>query len=243
MDLRAVFEKWSSLLAPLGVPPGSEPAHRLETFLSDLRKRNESVNLISFSSPEELLLNHGVDSLMALAVPGISNSFQARCVDVGSGGGFPGFPLALVRPGWTMTFVESTGKKADSLRDTASRFSLKDAVVAEGRAETLAHEPGLRETYDLAFCRAVGSLPEVLELTLPFVKVGGACLLHRGADGPEEAKAAAKALQTLGGEVTAAHPYRLPGLDRTRHILRVEKTAPTPAAYPRRVGVPAKRPL
>lgn len=225
------------------LPATAEAAVRLKEFLDALKDRNARVNLISWRSDEDLFYNHLADSLAALDAPGVSALSRARCVDVGAGGGFPGFPLALVRPGWTMTFVESIGKKAAFLRDMAGRFSLKDAAVMEGRAETLAHEPGLRETYDLAFCRAVGSLPEVLELTLPFVKVGGACLLHRGADGPEEAKAAAKALQTLGGEVTAAHPYRLPGLDRTRHILRVEKTAPTPAAYPRRVGVPAKRPL
>ncbi len=240
MTLRALFEKHAVLLSPLGLAPGDETLGRIEEFLTELGDRNRSVNLVSFSSPEELFLNHALDSLMAL-VHGAPE--QARCVDVGAGGGFPGFPLALARPNWSMTFVESVGKKAAFLRDMAGRFSLAGAVVAEGRAETLAHEPAHRETYDLAFCRAVGSLPEVLELTLPFLKVGGACLLHRGADGPEETSGAAKALQVLGGEVTTVHPYRLPGLDRTRHILRVEKKAQTPAQYPRRVGVPAKRPL
>ncbi|MGQ0644950.1 MAG: 16S rRNA (guanine(527)-N(7))-methyltransferase RsmG [Elusimicrobiota bacterium] len=241
LALEPAAAKWSALLEPLGAAPGSAVLGRLLAYLSELKAWNENVNLISYQCDEELLLGHLLDSLMVLEDPALPAA--ARCVDVGSGGGLPGFPLRLARPGWAMTFVESIQKKAAFLQAAADKFSLDDCRVEAARAEDLAREPAHREAYDLAFFRAVGDFSMGLELTLPFLKIGGACLAHRGADGPQEADAAAEALKILGGEVVGRRSYRLPHRDKERWILRVEKRRPTPPEYPRRPGVPAKRPL
>jgi len=237
--LAALFEKERPRLEPLGV--SAEATSRLIAFLEKLKAWNAHTNLISFTDDEELFWSHAVDSLMVLSLAGAAAS--ARAIDVGTGGGFPGMPIALARPDWRVTLLDSVGKKVDFLRAAASELGAANVDALSGRAEELARLPEHRASYDLAFCRAVGNFSVVLELTLPFLKTGGALLAHRGEDGPDEAGAAASALTLLGGAFRNNFSYRLPHRDKTRHILRVEKTAPTPDAYPRRAGMPAKRPL
>lgn len=243
LTLEACFQKWEDLLASAGVELGSEAGRSMSHYLKELKLWNRRVSLVSFSSDEELLLSHLADSLMAFQDPAVQSAVEARAIDIGTGGGFPGVPLRLARPGWTMAFVESVKKKTLFLDVLLERLPLKNCVVLNARAEDLARDPAHRETYSLAFCRAVGRFSTGLELALPLLRVGGAWVAHRGADAPEEIAASAEALKELGGEVTASYAYRLPHLDRPRHIVRVQKTAPTPEKYPRRAGVPAKKPL
>jgi 16S rRNA (guanine527-N7)-methyltransferase len=226
-------------LAGLGVPAALFPG--LRDLLGDVRAANEKLNLVA-DAGEDALFMHLADSLQALAHPAAARA-EARIIDIGTGGGFPGLPLLAARPGWTGLLVDSVRKKAEAVGEIAARRLGGRAAVSWTRAETLAREAAHRGAYDLAFCRAVGRFTTVAELTLPFLKVGGALLAHRGHEAPSETAAAADALARLGGRAGDPFAYDLPGLDKKRYIVRIDKIAPTPDGYPRREGVPAKKPL
>jgi 16S rRNA (guanine527-N7)-methyltransferase len=237
--LDALLEGESGALARLGAP--AESFGLLRDILLDVRQASTRANLVGDAS-DEALFSHLMDSLQALADPAARRE-DARIVDVGTGGGFPGLVLLAVRTGWRGTLVDSVKKKTDALGlILAGRLGGRGEALW-GRAETLARETGRRDSYDLAFCRAVGRLTTVMELTLPFLKPGGFLLAHRGHEAPDEAEASRSAAELLGGRMETPTPYRLPGLDKTRYIVRVAKTGLTPPTYPRRNGVPAKRPL
>ena len=161
-------------------------------------------------------------------------------VDVGSGGGLPGLPLKIALPQLAVTLVEADTRKAAFLIDACARLGLGDVSVVARRAEDAAHEPALRESFDVAVARALAPMPVLVELCLPFVRVGGRLLAQKTRS--EDVSTASRAIQTLGG----AAPQIVPAASRARDagvIVMVEKLAPTPAAYPRRAGVPSRRPL
>ncbi|HRY28835.1 MAG TPA: 16S rRNA (guanine(527)-N(7))-methyltransferase RsmG [Elusimicrobiota bacterium] len=243
LTLEAAFQKWEPLFAETGVELGSAAGRLMSHFLKELKVWNRRVNLVSFHCDEELLLGHLLDSLAALQDPWLKNQPSLRFVDVGTGGGFPGLPLVLARPEWRGLLLESVRKKTAFLETLVERLPLPTVAVLAERAEDAGRREEHREEYDAAFCRAVGPFSTVLELTLPLVRVGGAALLHRGHEAPQETSAAGEALARLGGRLGGHTVYRLPHLTQPRYIVRIEKTSATPEEYPRRNGRPAKRPL
>jgi 16S rRNA (guanine527-N7)-methyltransferase len=233
----------AALFSSLGVAPGSTVEKNIAVYLELLAHWNNTHKLISYRSIEELALFHIADSLKALEFLPPEAPAAARALDVGSGGGLPGIPLALARPSWQMTLLDSIDKKVAALRDIVEKIPAPHVSAMTGRAEALGHDPEHREAYDFVFCRAVGRFTEALELTTPFLKYGGTALLHRGREAIQEIQAAEQALEELGCESAGVYAYTLPGLEHPRHIAVIEKTAPTPDNYPRRTGVPSKRPL
>jgi 16S rRNA (guanine527-N7)-methyltransferase len=229
---------FSSALAGLDLP--DHFFDFAEGYLKDLAAINKELNLISFSTERELR-THVADALQILRIPCIGEA--PKVIDVGTGGGFPGVPLALARPQWTLHLLDSVRKKQAALASLLTARGTTNVEALWGRAEDLARQVQHRETYDIALCRAVGRLSTVLELTLPLARVGGLAILHRGAEGREELAAAGRALKELGGREGTVFPYRLPGLDKERLIICIEKTYQTASAYPRRAGMPAKKPL
>ncbi|MCL6626367.1 MAG: 16S rRNA (guanine(527)-N(7))-methyltransferase RsmG, partial [Alicyclobacillus shizuokensis] len=167
----------------------------------------------------------------------------ARVIDVGSGGGLPGIPLAIVRPDARVTLLEATGKKAAFLERAVAALGLANARVIAARAEEVAHWPVEREAYDVATVRAVGHLAVVAELALPCVRVGGQVLAWKGRLSDEELDAGNRAARILGGEIAAVDRLVLPWSGAQRTMVRIEKRRPTPDRYPRRPGLPEKRPL
>jgi 16S rRNA (guanine527-N7)-methyltransferase len=202
---------------------------RLAAFVTLLAEANATHNLTAARTPSELA-EHIADALTLLPF------VREPLVDVGSGGGFPALPLAIVT-GMRATLIESVAKKARFLVMAAAELGLAVEVVV-ARAEVAAHDPALRERFASATARAVGSLPTVLELTLPFVQVGGSAVLQRGALGEEERRAGADAALMLGAEISEEIP-----LDGLRRLVIARKLSPTPARLPRRTGIPQKRPL
>ncbi len=202
---------------------------RLDAFATFLLEANRSVNLTA-ARDRDAVWEHIEDSLT------LAPYVCEPLVDVGSGGGFPAIPLALVT-GLRMTLIESLEKKARFLRAAVERFALPIAVDAR-RAEDAAHDPDLRERFACATARAVASGPSVLELTVPFLAPGGRALLQRGALDERERRAMQDAALVLGARVSEE---RL--LAGERRLVIVEKLAPTAARFPRRAGIPAKRPL
>lgn len=202
---------------------------RLDAFATFLLEANRNVNLTA-ARDREAVWEHIEDSLT------LAPYVRGPLIDIGSGGGFPAIPLEIVT-GVEMTLIESLEKKARFLRAAAERFSLPISVEAR-RAEEAAHDPALRERFACATARAVASGPAVLELTVPFLAPGGRALVQRGTLEERERQAMHDAALVLGARVSDEIV-----LSGERRLVIVEKLAATAARFPRRVGVPVKRPL
>lgn len=228
---------WTEALAGLSLNPDFFP--RAERYLDALASINTELNLTAFDPLREGKA-HIVDSLQVLrALP----EQVSTIIDVGTGGGFPGFPVALARPLVGVTLVDALRKKQTAVARMAATVGANNVSSVWGRAEDLGHEAGHREKYDVALCRAVGRFSMVLELTLPLVRIGGLCLLHRGQEAPMDLTAAVSHWGTLGARHKGSLQYRLPGNDHDRFVICIEKTDQISDRYPRRAGIPAKRPL
>jgi 16S rRNA (guanine527-N7)-methyltransferase len=228
-----------------------EPAlEAMVCYARMVREWNERVNLTTIVDPEAMAARHFIDSLTALMVlqepgwpPMPARWPTRRLADVGSGTGFPGLALKLAWPALEVALIESVGKKARFLEAAAQELGLVGVTVLARRAEEVGQDPAHRERYDFAIARAVADLPVLLEYLLPLVRVDGVAVAMKGAEVEEELAAARGALDRLGGRLREPREVAwLPHLP-PRTLLVFEKTAPTPAGYPRRPGIPEKRPL
>ncbi len=219
------------------------------TFQAELLAWNQKFNLTSITNPAEISSKHFLDSLSLFAATGdqppalISQDSILTLLDVGAGAGFPALPLKIACPAWHATLLEATRKKCDFLEHVISVLRLSDTRVIWGRAETAGHLAGERAHYDLVVARAVAELNVLAEYMLPFARVGGQCVAWKGDVIEDEVNAARGAIEKLGGKLRAVKPVQVPGIEQKRHLIMIEKVAPTPQAYPRREGVPAKKPL
>jgi 16S rRNA (guanine527-N7)-methyltransferase len=210
-------------------------ADQLSAYLDLLLATNAEFNLTAVTNRDDAWLKHIADSLSL--VPELRTfASDAQVIDVGSGGGLPGLPLSIALPDMRFTLLESTGKKAAFLQETARKLKLANVRVVTERAETFGQGKG-RESFDVATSRAVSRLPVLLELTLPLVRVGGASLAIKGEQAEAEVAESAHALSVLFGVV------RLVRRTPTGTVVRVDKRLQTPRAYPRRNGEPKRHPL
>ena len=202
---------------------------------------NERMNLTALTEPKDVAVKHMIDSLTAYDAALFSGA--PRVIDVGTGAGFPGLPLKIYDPTIQLTLMDSLAKRLTFLEAVIDDLSLTGVTCIHARAEDGARDMHHRERYDLAVSRAVARLPVLLEYTLPFVKKGGHLIALKGRTAEEEAKDAKRALKLLGGRLETIRPVTLPGLSDKRAVLTITKIAPTPKAYPRKAGTPAKKPL
>lgn len=213
-----------------------------ERYSQELIDWNQRVNLTSIIDPQEIVVKHFLDSLsvyLALAdLPPILS-----LIDVGSGAGFPGVPLKIVLPELRLTLLEATGKKTAFLQHLIQALNLARVTILTARAEEAGRRPDHREQYDVVVARAVAPLPVLAEYTLPLTKVGGRVIVQKGQQPADEIKAAANALGILGGKVGQTLAVTVPGLAAERHLVVIQKNKATPPAYPRRPGLPAKKPI
>ncbi len=214
-----------------------------ETCYRELVAWNERFNLTAITDWEGVLVRHFLDSLSCLKALPRTELAGAWVIDVGTGAGFPGLALKIICPGMRLTLLEATGKKVTFLEHVVGVLGLKKVEVIHGRAEELGHDPAHREQYDWALARAVAEMPALAEYLLPLVRVGGAALAQKGEGAAAEVHRADAAIVTLGGRVRQQSPVELRGLAETRYLVVVDKVAATPTKYPRRPGVPQKRPL
>lgn len=213
----------------------------LKVYDQELAGWNAIHNLTAIRDPEQVRVKHFLDSLSAcLAMRGTS---VERVIDVGTGAGFPGLPLKILYPQMHLTLVESIGKKTAFCKHLVEKLELDGVDVIQIRAEELGQISIHREQYDWALARAVAVMPVLLEYLLPLVRVGGQVLAMKGESGPAEAQSAENAARLLGGHLRQLIPLTLPGVAEERYLIVVDKVAITPARYPRRTGIPAKRPL
>ena len=212
-----------------------------EIFTDELAKWNERINLTAITDVKSVRVKHYLDSLSCLSAMRLTPSL--RVIDIGSGAGFPGIPLKIISPGIHLTIVDSVGKKTDFCRHMVERLGLRDVDVIQARAEEIGQNAEFRESFDWAVARAVAELPVLAEYLLPLVKVGGFALAQKGESGPAEAQSATESIRILGGMLRKVMPVELPGVVETRYLIIMAKVACTPGSYPRRPGLPSKKPL
>jgi len=241
----------------LGLSLTGEHLRMFQVYYEELVAWNARFNLTAITDYEQVQVRHFLDSLscvralvgtdyllpVTLAGPALRLARPLTCIDVGSGAGFPGLPLKIVFPRLRLTLLEATGKKVTFLEHMVERLGLEEVTVIKGRAEELGQMPGHREHYELVLARAVAELPALAEYLLPLCRLGGLCIAQKGIEAQAEVASAQAALAILGGELRRIIPVELPGLAETRHLVVLEKTARTPEKYPRRPGMPTKRPL
>ena len=222
-----------------------DQAAQLSRYAELLLEANARAGLTSGRTDRDTLYRrHLAESLALLAALAVRGLLASPVIDIGTGGGLPGLPMKIVRPDLDITLLEATGKKAQFLLTVVEELGLSGVTVIHGRAEDIAHESAHRGVYRLALARAVAPLRTLLEIALPFLAPGGVLAAPKGNSAPREIVEAERALGLLGGEIEGREPLHLPGnAGPVPALVIVRKVAPTPAAYPRRPGIPAKRPL
>ena len=224
-----------------GIPLTAEQIGQFSVYHEMLLDWNKRMNLTAPTAPEDVAVKHIIDSLTAYDAALFDGA--RTLIDVGTGAGLPGIPLAVYAPHLTVTLLDSLNKRVRFLTEVTAAMGLPNVRCIHARAEEAARTAEHRAAYDIVVSRAVARLPVLLEYTLPFVRVGGTLLALKGRAYAEEQKEARRAAEVLGGGRITARPVHLPGLDDVRAILTVTKERQTPAAYPRGGGAPTRRPL
>lgn len=203
-----------------------------------LKERNAKFNLTAIVDDREIILKHFVDSLSCVKF--ISDN--SSVIDVGTGAGFPGLPIKFVLSGVKLTLLDSLNKRINFLNEVVASNGLDGVNCVHGRAEDIARLPEYRECFDFAVARAVANLSTLAELCLPFLKIGGSFVCMKGSC-DDELIAADRAISLLGGKVEVVDKFLLPDSDIERTIIVIKKVSSSPKVYPRKAGVPAKKPL
>jgi 16S rRNA (guanine527-N7)-methyltransferase len=238
----ATMERLKNGAKKLGLELSPSQLEQYEIYYQELVAWNKRVNLTHITDYEEVQIKHFLDSLtVTLACPLARVGF--RLIDVGTGAGIPGIPLKIVFPAIRLVLLEAVSKKVAFLQHIVQELGLDDVEIVVGRAEEVAHLSEYREQFDLVLSRAVAPLPAVVELTLPFCAVGGSFIAQKKGDIDLEIAQAAKAISLLGGRLREVRKVDLAEFADKRHLVVIDKMSLTPPKYPRRPGIPAKRPL
>jgi len=225
--------------AVFNLPLTAEQQKQFSLYQELLLGWNERMNLTAVRQPQQIQERHFLDSLTCATVTGNLNGYSL--IDVGTGAGFPGLPLKIVFPQLRLVLVDSVAKKTEFLQAVVTALRLLDVQIITGRSEILGQSSAHREQYDWVTARGVAELRVLVEYLLPLCRVGGHVLAQKG-DGVEvEVSEAVTAVQTLGGAMPKIYPVLLP--TREHYLVLIEKVTKTPVKYPRRVGIPARRPL
>jgi 16S rRNA (guanine527-N7)-methyltransferase len=210
-------------------------------YASELVQWNRKFNLTAITDRPEIEIKHFLDSLTCLRAMRLSPEDQV--VDVGTGAGFPGIPIKILFPAISLTLVESIGKKVDFCRHVVDSLNMDGVEIVHARVEQVGQDPTHRQRYNWALARAVASMAILVEYVLPLLCLGGKAVLQKGETGPAEVQAAEGAMRILGGHIYQVLPVVLPTVVEKRYLVVINKVAATPEKYPRRSGIPAKRPL
>lgn len=235
------MEQLKYALDALKIPYDEGTIRQFQIYMDGILEWNEKVNLTSISDPHEFVKKHYIDSL--LCVP--SQEFQnaERIIDVGTGGGFPGIPLALAAPDKQFLLMDSLNKRIKIIQDLCQRAGIENVTALHGRAEELARNKDHREKYDLCVSRAVANIATLSEYCLPFIRPGGWFLAYKGSDTEEEMKLGKKAIRLLGGKAVREEKAPLEDFGLNHKIIFISKIGKTPSKFPRKAGTPSKEPI
>lgn len=208
-------------------------------YMELLLEWNEKINLTAITNEDDMILKHFIDSLTIKKYM----SENEKIIDIGTGAGFPGIPLAIMNKNNEITLMDSLNKRIVFLNDVIDKLKLTNVKAIHSRAEELARNKTYREKYDVAVSRAVANLSTLVEYMLPFVSVGGKCICMKGPNIEEELKNAKNAIKELGGEIIKIENFKLPESDNERNIVIIKKIKETSSKYPRKSGTPSKEPI
>ncbi|MBN1176880.1 MAG: 16S rRNA (guanine(527)-N(7))-methyltransferase RsmG [Dehalococcoidales bacterium] len=225
----------------LGINLTSTQLERFEVYYRELVDWNQRMNLTGITSYEEVQVIHFLDSLTIIQA--IDKEQNLAVIDVGTGAGLPGIPLKIVLPDIKLTLLEATAKKTRFLSHIVNMIGLDDVQIVTGRAEEVGHNAEYRERYNLVLSRAVAPLPALVELTLPLCVVGGNFIAQKKGDIIREMERARKVVSLMGGIYKEVKSVSLEESGDRRYLIVIEKLEPSPAEYPRRPGIPAKKPI
>lgn len=221
--------------------PTEEQRSRFQQFYQLVITGNQQQNLTRIVEPVDFWEKHLWDSLRGV-FPKVTDA-NLSAIDIGTGAGFPGIPMAIARPDWKITLLDSTRKKVNFLQDSTEALGLTNVRLIVDRVEQIGRVSGHRASYDLATIRAVAAASVCAEYALPLLKLGGLAVLYRGQWTDEEAIALDQTVEKLGGVVEECDRFETPLSHGVRHCLYLRKTAPTPAEFPRAIGIPTQDPL
>ena len=233
----AILEKQCALA---GIPLLPSQLWQFSVYFELLTETNKVMNLTALTSPEEVSVKHFIDSLLCYDEKLMKGK---RLVDVGTGAGFPGIPLLIYDPSIKITLLDSLEKRLKFLQSTVKQLQLPEVSFEHMRAEDAGRNKKLRGQFDVAVSRAVARLSVLAEYCLPLVKKDGFFIALKGSRYKEEITEAEEAVRILGGNLTSVKEFELPGLNDERAVIVIRKIKDTPPAYPRKAGLPAKKPL
>ncbi len=234
-------ERFETELAELGLKISAQQLVQFEQYYRLLVEWNQKMNLTAITDKEEVYLKHFFDSLTLAKMPGFTG--EGSLCDVGSGAGFPSIPLKILYPDLEVTIVDSLQKRLTFLENLVAALNLKKVTLWHGRAEDFGQAPSYRASFDYVTARAVARLNILAELCLPLVKKGGTFYALKAAKSEEELTEAKHAISLLGGKFLRDETFILPESGEKRHILMIRKAKETPNKYPRKAGLPNKKPL
>ena len=229
-----ILEKWE-------IPFSSEQQEQFVTYYEMLVEKNKVMNLTAITEFDEVLDKHFLDSIALARYVDLTTSISL--IDLGTGAGFPGMPLKIMFPNLKVTLADSLNKRIVFLDEVIGELGLTDIQTVHARAEDLAHNPDYREQYDYCVSRAVANLSSLSEYCLPFVRIGGTFISYKSGEIEEELAAAKKAIFLLGGQFDQVIPFQLEGTDLNRSFVLINKDKKTAKTYPRKSGMPTKKPL
>ena len=216
-----------------------EQLNQFYKYMNLLLEWNEKINLTAITDPNEVILKHFIDSLTI-------NKYikeNSTLADVGTGAGFPGIPLKILRPDLKITLVDSLNKRINFLNEVINKLNLVNIETVHSRIEDFGIDNKYRESFDFVTARAVANLAVLSEYLLPIAKVGGQCVCMKGSSVEEELSNGKNAIKVLGGKIKNIDEFVLPDSDMSRNVIIIDKIKNTPNKYPRKAGIPVKEPL
>ena len=224
----------------LEIELSEKQAKQFLTYLRILQDWNKRINLTSLKDPREIIITHFLDSLTILKAIDMK---EISAIDIGTGAGFPGIPLKILRPEISLSLLDSSKKRIEFLKYLSKSLKLEGLETIWGRAEEYGRKEGYRKRYDIVLARALARLNILVELGIPFLKIRGLFIVQKGQKLKEELEEARKAIEILGGELKGIISLRLPFSRKLRKLIIIEKILETSDRFPRRSGIPQKRPI
>lgn len=239
MEKEEFIAKINTQIQKLGINITNEQAEKFYLYTNMLLEWNEKINLTAITERDEIIQKHFIDSL---TINKYVNE-NASVIDVGTGAGFPGIPLKIVRDDINVTLLDALNKRINFLNEIIEQNELTNIETIHARAEEAGKNKNLRESFDIATSRAVAPLNILVEYLLPLVKIGGKCICMKGSNAKEEIENSKNAINILGGKIEKIEELELPNSDIKRTIIVIKKEKSTPSKYPRKAGTPSKMPI